>query len=101
MSVLVVSADLACPPSEVYAFRSFTFFAHKYCHYEILATVEDWEYRDTYWEWFKDHYLFDHVKDLIEETDIPDAVRLTEDRITCENLLSNLRTIGFTPPGKG
>jgi len=92
---LIVSGDLACPPSEIYVFRSFTFFARRMCDYDVLVAVP-WEYRDTYWNWFKDHSLMDDITDFIDGTkeDVA-AIKLSVSRLTCENLHSSLRQIGF------
>lgn len=95
---LIIPGDLSCPPSEVYTFRTFTFFAHRFCEYDVLVTIP-WEFRDTYWRWFKDNYLFDHVKDLVEDSTDIQAVKISLSRLTCENLQPCLKSIGFNMLG--
>lgn len=92
---LLISADLACPPSETYVFRSFTLFANCFCGYQNLALISDWEHRDTYWRWFKHHNLLDYVKDIVPSDDSIVGVYFDADRLTCENLASSLDKIGF------
>jgi hypothetical protein len=93
--ILLIDADLACPPSEVYTFRSFTLFAACLCDYQNLAEVPNWEFRDTYWRWYKDHDLLDHVYDLVDNESVV-GVRFSMPRLTCENLNSALQAIGFS-----
>lgn len=91
---LLMSGDLACPPSEVYVFRTFTFFARRMCAYDVLVEVP-WGFRDTYWNWFKDNSLMDHVEDFVDEGTVVEAVRFSAPRLTCENLNQSLLGIGF------
>jgi hypothetical protein len=96
---LLISADLACPPSELGAFRSLTFFAHRFPPYfHVLSIVPDWGHRDTYWSWFKTHNLFDHVEDLVGPDEVVNnSIVLFRDRITCDNLEACLRSLGIIP----
>ncbi|TXI10792.1 MAG: hypothetical protein E6Q68_07495 [Polynucleobacter sp.] len=91
---LLLPGDLACPPSEVFVFRSFTFFARRMCDYTILVEVP-WEFRDTYWNWFKENYLMDHIEDFVAQDSQIEAVRFSVPKLTCENLHFSLRKIGF------
>lgn len=92
---IIVSGDLSYPPSEVYTFRTFVFCAKRLCGYTVLVEVP-WEYRDTYWAWFKNNWLFDHVDDFIDITAAEPGKRLSVDRMTCENLNHCLASIGFS-----
>lgn len=95
---LIVNGELSCPPSEIYAFRTFTFFAKQFCHYEILVKVP-WDDRDAFWNWMKHKYLLDHVRDLIAEEDHHPELgkELILERITCDNLVPVLSSIGLNP----
>ena len=39
MRTLLIAADLACPPNEIYAFRTFTFIANRYCSKDIIPSL--------------------------------------------------------------
>lgn len=93
MQILLINADLACPPNEIYAFRTFTLVANKFCHYEVLAEIEKWEFRDTYYSWFKTHYLFDHVKDIVPQGEL--GYKIYAPKLTLNNLRELLNKIGF------
>lgn len=95
MTDLLISADLACPPNEVYAFRTFTFIANQYCEFRVFAEIENWDFRDTYWNWFKERYLLDYVADIITHVEKPEAYRIKINSLTCDNLNRVLSSIGF------
>jgi len=94
VKTLLIDADLACPPNEIYAFRTFTFVANKYCEFEVLAEINNWEFRDTYWFWFKNNYLLDNVKDIIQKGSST-GYTFKAPKITLNNLRESLETIGF------
>lgn len=91
---LLLSGDLACPPSEVFVFRSFTFFARRMCEYNVLVEVP-WDFRDTYWSWFKDNFLLDNIEDFVAQDTSIEALRFSVPKLTCENLHYSLGKIGF------
>ncbi len=84
---VIINCVLTAPPSEIYAFRTFTLYATVFHNYTCLVEVSKDEI-DFYYRWLKNKYALDFVKQLIylnEEHGIRIDTNIS-DRITLDNL---------------
>jgi len=84
---VIINSVLTAPPSEVYAFRTLTFYATIFHHYDCLIETNKDEI-DFYYKWLKNKYCLDFVKQFVY-TNQEHGIRINEkvcDRITFNNL---------------
>lgn len=73
--ILIISDQLIEPPSEHYALRTVTMFAHFNFHMNVLLHTTQLM-KDTLYHWMKPKGLLDYVDYLLVEHENEDALRV-------------------------
>lgn len=59
---MIIRGDLVNPPTSLSCFRDLTFYAHEYCHYNVILEGDP---KDIYYHFLKRCGVMDYIDDIL------------------------------------